>query len=163
MTGKSRHFQGQLVVITGGGSGIGRKTALAFARRGAQIAVSDVNLDAAKHTAAMIEDGGGTAHTYQLDVADEAAMHAHADEVVERHGVPDILINNAGIGQAGVFLATPSESFTRVMDINFYGVVNGCRTKGICSAQQNGFAGLLKIMREFADGGGFANAVYANY
>ena len=44
--------------------------------------------------------------------------------------MPDILINNAGIGQAGVFLETPSKSFTRVMDINFYGVVNGCRAFG---------------------------------
>lgn len=130
MTKHSNPFQGQLLVITGGGSGIGRETALAFARRGAEVVLSDVNLDAARHTAAMIGEAGGTAHAYQLDVADEAAMHAHADEVAERHGVPDILINNAGIGQAGVFLATPSESFRRVMDINFFGVVNGCRAFG---------------------------------
>jgi NAD(P)-dependent dehydrogenase (short-subunit alcohol dehydrogenase family) len=130
MTKHSTTFQGQLLVITGGGSGIGRETALAFARRGAEVVLSDVNFDAAKQTAAMIDEAGGTAHAYQLDVADEAAMHAHADEVAERHGVPDILINNAGIGQAGVFLATPSKSFHRVMDINFYGVVNGCRAFG---------------------------------
>jgi NAD(P)-dependent dehydrogenase (short-subunit alcohol dehydrogenase family) len=130
MTRHSTTFQGQLVVITGGGSGIGRETALAFARCGAEIVLSDVNLDAVKQTAAMIDDTGGTAHAYQLDVADEAAMHAHADEVAEKHGVPDILINNAGIGQAGTFLGTPSKSFTRVMDINFYGVVNGCRAFG---------------------------------
>ena len=78
----------------------------------------------------MIDEAGGTAHAYQLDVADEAAVHAHADEVAEKHGVPDILINNAGIGQAGPFLATPSKSFTRVIDINLYGVVNGCRAFG---------------------------------
>jgi NAD(P)-dependent dehydrogenase (short-subunit alcohol dehydrogenase family) len=130
MTKHSTTFQGKLLVITGGGSGIGRETALAFARRGAEVVLSDVNLDAAKQTAAMIDEAGGTAHAYQLDVADEAAMHAHAEEVAERHGVPDILINNAGIGQAGVFLATPSKSFHRVMDINFYGVVNGCRAFG---------------------------------
>ena len=123
-------FRGKLLVITGGGSGIGRETALAFARRGAEVVLSDVNLVAAKQTAAMIDEAGGAAHAYQLDVADEAAMHAHADEVAERHGVPDILINNAGIGQAGPFLATPSKSFTRVIDINLYGVVNGCRAFG---------------------------------
>ena len=130
MTRNSKGFRGKLLVITGGGSGIGRETALAFARCGAEIVLSDVNLDAAKQTAAMIDDAGGTAHAYQLDVADEAAMHAHAQEVAEKHGVPDILINNAGIGQAGAFLETPSQSFTRVMDINFYGVVNGCRAFG---------------------------------
>ena len=101
MTKNSTTFRGKLLVITGGGSGIGRETALAFARRGAEVVLSDVNLDAAKQTAAMIDEAGGTAHAYQLDVADEAAVHAHADEVAERHGVPDILINNAGIGQAG--------------------------------------------------------------
>jgi NAD(P)-dependent dehydrogenase (short-subunit alcohol dehydrogenase family) len=51
--------------------------------------------------------------------------HCTRTRVAERHGVPDILINNAGIGQAGAFLATPSKSFTHVMDINFYGVVDG--------------------------------------
>jgi NAD(P)-dependent dehydrogenase (short-subunit alcohol dehydrogenase family) len=126
----SKTFHGELLVITGGGSGIGRETALAFARCGAEVVLSDVKLDAAKQTAAMIDEAGGTAHAYQLDVADETAMHAHADEVAEKHGVPDILINNAGIGQAGTFLATPSKSFTSVMDINFYGVVNGCRAFG---------------------------------
>jgi NAD(P)-dependent dehydrogenase (short-subunit alcohol dehydrogenase family) len=130
MTENSTTFRGKLLVITGGGSGIGRETALAFARRGAAVVVSDVDLDAAKHTAAMINEAGGTAHAYQLDVADETAMHAHADHVADSHGVPDILINNAGIGQAGVFLATPSESFSRVMNINFYGVANGCRAFG---------------------------------
>jgi len=130
MTKNSKTFHGQLLVITGGGSGIGRETALAFARRGAEVVLSDINLDAAKQTAAMIDEAGGTAHAYQLDVADEAQMHAHAEEVAEKHGVPHILINNAGIGQAGAFLQTPSKSFTRVMDINFYGVVNGCRAFG---------------------------------
>ena len=123
-------FHGKLLVITGGGSGIGRETAFAFARRGAEVVLSDVNLVAVKQTAAMIDEAGGAAHAYQLDVADEAAVHAHADEVAERHGVPDILINNAGIGQAGPFLSTPSKSFTRVIDINLYGVVNGCRAFG---------------------------------
>ena len=101
MNKNSINLQGKLLVITGGGSGIGRETALACARRGAEVVLSDVDLDAAKLTAAMIDEAGGTAHAYQLDVADEAAMRAHADEVAERHGVPDILINNAGIGQAG--------------------------------------------------------------
>jgi NAD(P)-dependent dehydrogenase (short-subunit alcohol dehydrogenase family) len=129
-TRNSKGLHGKLLVITGGGSGIGRETALAFARRGAEVVLSDVNVDAAKQTAAMIDEAGGTAHAYQLDVADEAAVLAHAEEVAEKHGVPDILINNAGIGQAGAFLETPSESFTRVMDINLYGVVNGCRAFG---------------------------------
>lgn len=130
MTEKSATFRGKLVVITGGGSGIGRETAIAFAGAGAEVVLSDVNLVAATESAVMIEEAGGTAHAYQLDVADEAAVHAHAADIAERHGVPDVLINNAGIGQAGPFLSTPSKSFTRVIDINLYGVVNGCRAFG---------------------------------
>lgn len=127
---QQRPFEDQLLVITGGGSGIGRETALAFARDGAEVVVSDVNLASAKETAALIAEAGGTAHAYQLNVADELAVIAHADEVQAAHGVPDILINNAGVGQAGSFFATPSEDFKRVLDINLYGVVNGCRAFG---------------------------------
>ncbi|MEZ0362563.1 SDR family oxidoreductase [Mycobacterium sp. pUA109] len=120
-------FEHQLVVITGAGSGIGRETARAFAGEGAELVISDVNLASAKETAALIAEAGGTAHPYQLDVADEAAVIAHADKVIAVHGVPDVLINNAGVGQAGRFLATPAEDFKRVLDINLYGVVHGCR------------------------------------
>lgn len=125
-----RPFEDQLLVITGGGSGIGRETALAFARDGAEVVLSDINLASAKETAALIAEAGGTAHAYQLDVSDEAAVNAHADQVIERHGVPDILVNNAGIGQAGQFFDTPAAEFKRVLDINLYGVINGSRAFG---------------------------------
>ncbi|MEU8894539.1 SDR family oxidoreductase [Nocardia sp. NPDC048505] len=129
-------FEDQLLVITGGGSGIGRETALAFARGGAEIVLSDVNLDAAKQTAELIAAENGGAHAYQLDVADEAAVQAHAQEVIAAHGVPDILINNAGIGQAGGFFDTPSAEFDRVLRINLGGVVNGCRAFGAAMAER---------------------------
>ncbi|GAB2674547.1 SDR family oxidoreductase [Nocardia goodfellowii] len=129
-------FEDQLLVITGGGSGIGRETALAFARRGAEIVLSDINLDAAKETAELIAAEHGVAHAYQLDVADESAVQAHAREVIDAHGVPDILINNAGIGQAGGFFDTPSVEFDRVMRINLGGVVNGCRAFGAAMAER---------------------------
>ncbi len=125
-----RPFEDQLLVITGGGSGIGRETALAFAREGAEVVLSDINLASAKETAALIAEAGGTAHAYQLNVADEAAVIAHAAAVEAAHGVPDILINNAGVGQAGRFFDTPSEEFKRVLDINLYGVINGSRAFG---------------------------------
>ncbi|MFI6042260.1 SDR family oxidoreductase [Nocardia sp. NPDC051321] len=120
-------FEDQLVVITGGGSGIGRATALAFARVGAEVVVSDVNGVAAEATVALIAQAGGVAHAYELDVSDEAAMRKHADGVIREHGVPDVLINNAGIGQAGRFLDTSAEDFDRVLAVNLRGVVSGCR------------------------------------
>ncbi|HSV37590.1 MAG TPA: SDR family oxidoreductase, partial [Nocardioidaceae bacterium] len=124
---KSRPFDDRLVVVTGGGSGIGRETALAFAREGAEVVVCDRNLASAKETSALVSELGAESHAYAVDVSDEAAMTAFAEKVMAKHGVPDVLVNNAGIGQAGAFLNTTSEEFQRVLDINLNGVVYGCR------------------------------------
>ena len=65
-----------------------------------------------------------------LDVSDAEAVERFADEVCAEHGVPDIVVNNAGIGQAGEFLDTPADQWERVLDVNLGGVVNGCRAFG---------------------------------
>lgn len=127
--GRSREpFGDTLVSVTGAGSGIGRATALAFAAQGAELVVSDIDEAAAKDTAAQIVARGGVAHAYQLDVADADAVERFAEQVCADHGVPDVVVNNAGIGHGGKFLDTPAEQFDRVLDVNFGGVVNGCRS-----------------------------------
>jgi NAD(P)-dependent dehydrogenase (short-subunit alcohol dehydrogenase family)/pimeloyl-ACP methyl ester carboxylesterase len=123
-------FSDTLVSVTGAGSGIGRATALAFAADGAEVVVSDIDEAAAKETAAQITARGGTAYSYPLDVTDADAVEAFAERVSAEHGVPDIVVNNAGIGQSGQFLDTPPERFDRVLDVNLGGVVNGCRSFG---------------------------------
>lgn len=120
-------FGDMLVAVTGAGSGIGQATALAFAAEGAEVVVSDIDQAGAEATAARIADSGGVAHAYVLDVADPGAVEHFADRVCAAHGVPDIVVNNAGIGAAGAFLDTPAEQFDRVLDVNLGGVVNGCR------------------------------------
>ncbi|HYB38298.1 MAG TPA: SDR family oxidoreductase [Mycobacterium sp.] len=120
-------FGDTLVSVTGAGSGIGRATVLAFAAEGAEVVVSDIDEAAVKDLAAQIAARGGVAHPYLLDVADAEAVEAFADRVCAEHGVPDIVVNNAGIGQAGRFLDTSPDQFDRVLDVNFGGVVNGCR------------------------------------
>jgi NAD(P)-dependent dehydrogenase (short-subunit alcohol dehydrogenase family)/pimeloyl-ACP methyl ester carboxylesterase len=120
-------FGDTLVSVTGAGSGIGRETAFAFAREGAELVVSDIDEASVKDTAAQIAARGGVAHPYVLDVADAEAVERFADQICAEHGVPDIVVNNAGIGQAGRFLDTPPEQWDRVLDINLGGVVNGCR------------------------------------
>ena len=122
-----RHFGDTMVSVTGAGSGIGRETALAFAREGAELVVSDIDEASVKATAALIAARGGIAHAYTLDVADAEAVERFADDVCAEHGVPDIVVNNAGVGQAGRFLDTPPDQWDRVLDINLGGVVNGCR------------------------------------
>lgn len=123
-------FGDTLVSVTGAGSGIGRATACAFAREGAELVVSDIDEAAVKETAAAIGARGGVAHAYVLDVSDADAVEAFAERVCTEHGVPDIVVNNAGIGQAGRFLDTPAEQFDRVLDVNLGGVVNGSRAFG---------------------------------
>ena len=127
---KRDDFGDTLVSVTGAGSGIGRETALAFARAGAEVVVSDIDEASSKDTAAQIVERGGVAHSYVLDVSDAEAVERFAEVVCAEHGVPDIVVNNAGIGQAGEFLDTPVDQWERVLDVNLGGVVNGCRAFG---------------------------------
>jgi NAD(P)-dependent dehydrogenase (short-subunit alcohol dehydrogenase family)/pimeloyl-ACP methyl ester carboxylesterase len=129
--GRPREYFGDtLVSVTGAGSGIGRETALAFTREGAELVISDIDEASVKETAAQITARGGVAHAYILDVSDADAVEQFAEQVSAEHGVPDIVVNNAGVGHAGLFLDTPAEEFDRVLDINFGGVVNCCRSFG---------------------------------
>ncbi len=123
-------FGDTLVAVTGAAGGIGRETALAFAREGADVVISDLNADGLAETARLVAATGAEAHVFTVDVADSAAVEAFAEQVCAQHGVPDVVVNNAGVGHAGFFLDTPAEEFDRVLDINFGGVVNGCRSFG---------------------------------
>ena len=99
--GRPRDYFGDtLVSVTGAGSGIGRATALEFARPAPSWS-SAMSTRPVQETAAQIAARGGVAHAYTLDVADADAVERFADEVCAEHGVPDIVVNNAGVGQAG--------------------------------------------------------------
>ncbi|WP_017580693.1 SDR family oxidoreductase [Nocardiopsis valliformis] len=120
-------FAGQVAVITGAGSGIGRCLAFELAERGARIVAVDVNAPAAERTAelcSMITPGSSA---QRVDVTDSAAMDKLAVGVREEYGVPDLVVNNAGIGVAGPFLEATTEDLERVVDINLWGVINGVR------------------------------------
>src|SRR5918999_1509136 len=123
-------FDSQLVVVTGAGSGIGRATAYGFAANGARVVVADIDGAAAKHTAEGIGGQGGTAYDYQVDVADADAMARFADWVRDSHGVPDVVVNNAGIGLGGSLLDTAEDDWEQIRAINLDGVYRGCRLFG---------------------------------
>jgi NAD(P)-dependent dehydrogenase (short-subunit alcohol dehydrogenase family)/pimeloyl-ACP methyl ester carboxylesterase len=120
-------FGGRLAVVTGGGRGIGRATALEFARRGATVVIADVNDVAAKETVCELHELGVQAWAMHLDVSDGAAWEEFAARVRDKHGVPDVVVNNAGIGMGGPFLATSVDDWERILGINVWGVIHGCR------------------------------------
>ncbi|WP_019633788.1 SDR family oxidoreductase [Actinomadura atramentaria] len=122
-----RPFEGSLVVVTGAGSGIGRATALAFAERGAHVVAADVDLPAAERTAELAGVLGPAARAFGVDVADRAAMEDFAAAVERDLGVPDVVVNNAGIGMAGPFLDHTEDDWKRVLDVNLWGVIHGSR------------------------------------
>jgi NAD(P)-dependent dehydrogenase (short-subunit alcohol dehydrogenase family)/pimeloyl-ACP methyl ester carboxylesterase len=113
---------GQLAVVTGAGSGIGRETALALAADGAEVLCVDIDLGAAELTA---KQAGGSA--YQLDVADGTATERLAARIADEHGVPDLVMANAGIGVSGSFLDTSVDDWRRVLDVNLWGVIHTLR------------------------------------
>jgi NAD(P)-dependent dehydrogenase (short-subunit alcohol dehydrogenase family) len=116
-----------LVVVTGAGSGIGRAVARRFAAEGATVIASDIDEQSAADTVAAIEAAGGTAFAYGLDVADAAMYEDVATTVRRAHGVPDVIVNNAGIATVGGALDVAPEDWDRVIGVNLMGVVYGSR------------------------------------
>ena len=111
------------IVITGGGSGLGRALALEYARAGWRVAVLDRNRDAAESVATEVEAAGGKSLALACDVTDTDAV-GHAATAIGRgwHGL-DVLVNNAGVAGSGTVADTPEEDWRRIMEINFFGVV----------------------------------------
>lgn len=121
-------LRGATALITGGGGGIGRATAIRFAHEGVRrLVLVDVDLAAAERSAELARAAGAQTQVRRTDVSDAAAMEALAAWVLDQTGVPDILVNNAGIGVAGPFLATPLPVLERLVGVNLWGVVHGCR------------------------------------
>ncbi|MGW7435908.1 SDR family oxidoreductase [Streptomyces sp. NPDC054849] len=124
-------FGGQLVLVTGAASGIGRATVFAFAEAGARVVAVDRDAEGAARTADMARlVGASEAWAECVDVSDEQAMEKLAVKVASEYGIVDVLVNNAGIGLSGAFLDTSAEDWKKVLDVNLWGVIHGCRIFG---------------------------------
>jgi len=124
-----QNFKDKITVITGAGSGIGRALALAFGKRGAQLALNDFDSVGLAETSELLrQQGVQNILTSAFDVADRKAMNDFAQSIKEQWGNAHIIINNAGIaGSADPAYLTEYESYRRVMEVNFFGVLNGCQ------------------------------------
>jgi len=114
-------------IITGAASGIGKATALVFAREGAKVMCADVNADGAESVARQIVDTGGEAESIKVDVSVEADVKNMISQTVARWARLDILYNNAGIGYGMPVTQVPESEWDRLIDINLKGVFLGCK------------------------------------
>ncbi len=113
-------------LVTGAASGIGRATALALARRGANLVLCDVDEPGLETTASAIRAMGREVFYRRVDVSSRHEMRAFADAVHQRVAALDILINNAGVGLGASFRDTPLEDWDWIISINLMGVIHGC-------------------------------------
>jgi len=117
-------LDGKVALVTGAASGIGRATALTFAREGAKLVIADMNADGGQQTVHMITENGGAATFIQVNVTQATEVEAMISQTVETYGRLDCAHNNAGVGSRPRVLLheLPEESWNHVIDINLKGV-----------------------------------------
>lgn len=120
-------FAGKVAVITGAGSGIGQALAIELARAGARLAISDVDTEGLAQTEQRLTALGVRLKVDRLDVTERERFIAYAEEVNDHFGTVNQIYNNAGIAFSGDVEATGFKDIERVMDVDFWGVVNGTK------------------------------------
>jgi NADP-dependent 3-hydroxy acid dehydrogenase YdfG len=120
-------FAGKVVVVTGAGSGIGQALAVELGRSGAKVAISDVDTEGLAVTEERLKAIGAPVKADRLNVTEREAFELYADAVKAHFGQVNQIYNNAGIAFVGDVEVTPFKDIERVMDVDFWGVVNGTK------------------------------------
>jgi NAD(P)-dependent dehydrogenase (short-subunit alcohol dehydrogenase family) len=122
-----RKYEGRVAVITGAGSGFGRALAKELATRNCNLALVDIDSSAVEKTRRELARPGIMVTDHFADVGSEQSLEFVATEVKKVHGAVHLLINNAGVSASASFLSTEAAEFDRIMRVNFFGAVYGCR------------------------------------
>jgi 3-oxoacyl-[acyl-carrier protein] reductase len=138
-------LSGSTALVTGGGRGMGRATANELARNGADVVVNDLDADVAERTATEVREYGVDAIGLEADVSDEAAVAALFETATEKLGSVDVLVNNAGVGDAGPFLDEGYDhTFELNIDVHLGGALN-CTREAIDGMVANGYGKIINF------------------
>lgn len=121
-----RDLRGKAVVVTGAASGIGKEMALAFARRGARLAVADIDEKGLLGLRGELERMGADVHHRVVDVSDPGQVESWCEEVYREFGRVDVLCNNAGVAVGGLFEDVTLDDWRWIVGVNLWGVIHGC-------------------------------------
>ncbi len=155
-----RGLHGKSIIITGGASGIGKAIALRLGEEGCSVGIFDLNGDGAEAAAKEIQDSGGQAHAYKVDITDYGAVATAVDAFESAAGPVFGLVNNAGWDEAKPFIKTEPDFWKKVIDINLYGPLNLTHIVGRRLAEQ-GEGRVVSISSDAGRVGSSGEAVYS--
>ena len=122
-----KKFPQKRIVITGAGSGLGRAVSLEFAKKGWRVCVSDIDIERAEETAALVDHAGGFGFPVVCDVTSPENLEELAATIEEMWGGTDIMVNNAGVAAAGYMEKIPLDTWEWIITLNLKSVIYGCR------------------------------------
>jgi len=123
---RATDFEGKVVVVTGAASGIGKEVALIFARRGAKLAIADINAGALEKVRLELMASGSKVYAQVVDVSIAAEVESFCANIYREMGRVDVLCNNAGVAVSGAFEDVGLKDWEWIMGINLWGVIHGC-------------------------------------
>lgn len=156
----SARFDGQVAIVTGAASGIGKATALRLAAEGAAVVVGDVNDEGAQRVEAEIRRGGGRALAHAVDVTDAGAVKAMMARAAGELGKVDILVSNAGWDRAGPFIETDENLWDRIIAINYRGHLATCHAV-IPHMREHGRGRIVTVASDAGRVGSSGEVVYS--
>jgi 3-oxoacyl-[acyl-carrier protein] reductase len=153
-------LEGRTALVSGAGGGIGSAIARRFAEEGARLAVTDVRVEAARRTAAAVEQMGGEALALEHDVSERRSWERVMAAVTERFGGLDIVVNNAGITRDRTLLKMTDEEWDAVLDVHLRGTFLGCQ-HALAAMRDKGWGRIVNLSSQGALGS-FGQANYSS-